>query len=120
MILGFIQIVRNNFDGCTKREIERAIPACKAKGMMGSLSDDTFATMNAKLYDHQTMNAIFGPIRKALTLKTVRRRPEHMETEFVPILKDYYDLHKLVRLTADVMIAHGIPFFATLLRGIIG
>eukprot|EP00804_Cyclotella_cryptica_P025803 CCRYP_002679-RA/>CCRYP_002679-RA protein AED:0.46 eAED:0.46 QI:0/0/0/1/1/1/2/0/68 len=42
----FVQMVRHNYDGFTKCEIEKAILDCKAQGMMGSPSDDAVATMS--------------------------------------------------------------------------
>eukprot|EP00804_Cyclotella_cryptica_P002560 CCRYP_010401-RA/>CCRYP_010401-RA protein AED:0.15 eAED:0.13 QI:0/0/0/0.5/1/1/8/0/1350 len=119
----FVQRVRNNYEGFSKQEVERAILARKAQGMMGSPSDVAFAAMVSAMpnctitrQDITNTNALFGQHRKGMRGKTVRRTPERTEPAFVAIPKDYYELHKFVTLTADVMFVNGIPLFTTLSR----
>ena len=46
--------------------------------------------------------------------KTVRQKPDRVETEETPIPRYFYGLHKFVTLTADVMFVNGVPFLVTL------
>ena len=67
-----------------------------------------------------TTNAhtIFGPNCPGLKGKTVRQRPERIESEYLGIPRDFYRLHHFVTLTADVMFVNGLAFFTTLGRDI--
>ena len=62
--------------------------------------------------------SIFGPDLAGIRGKTVRGQPDRVETEFIPIPRDFYELHKFVTLTADVMFVNGIAFLTTLSRKI--
>jgi hypothetical protein len=77
--------------------------------MVGSPSDDEFASMVSmmkncpiKRSDIDNATSIFGPNRNVLRGKTVRRRPERVEADFIQIPRDYYVFHKFVTLTADL------------------
>eukprot|EP00804_Cyclotella_cryptica_P018938 CCRYP_006456-RA/>CCRYP_006456-RA protein AED:0.43 eAED:0.42 QI:0/0/0/1/1/1/2/0/255 len=113
--------VHTNYESFNCKEVDKAILACKAQGMMGSPSDDAFSAMVSTMpnctisrQDITNAHAIFGPSRKGLRGETVRKKPGRIEPEFVPIPKDYQDLHKFVTLKADVMFGNGILFFRTL------
>eukprot|EP00804_Cyclotella_cryptica_P008908 CCRYP_012018-RA/>CCRYP_012018-RA protein AED:0.42 eAED:0.38 QI:0/0/0/1/1/1/2/0/309 len=107
----FIQTVCNNYEGFTRKEVDKAILACKAQGMMGSPLDDAFAAM-----DITNAHAIFGPSRKGLRGKTVRKKQVELSQNLCPFQRNI--THTFVTLTADVMFVNGIPFFTTLSRGI--
>ncbi len=59
---------------------------------------------------------IWGPSVAALKGKTVRKRPEPIKTDIVPIPKEICELHKEVTLTIDIFFVNKIPFFLTLSR----
>ena len=69
-------------------------------------------------WDIANATAIFGPNQAAMRGKTVRQKPDKVETEFIPIPRDFYELHKFVTLTADVMFVNGVAFLTTLSRKI--
>jgi hypothetical protein len=123
--VAMVETVRKNFEGFTAKEVKDAAYARKAHGMVGSPSDDEFASMVStmkncpvKRSDIANATAIFDPNRNLLRGKTVRQRLERVEVDFIQILCDYYVLHKFVTLTADLMFVSGIPFLVTLSRGI--
>ena len=125
--VAMVETVRKNFEGFTAKEVKDATYAYarKAQGMVGSPSDDEFASMVStmrncpiKRSDIANATAIFGPNRNVLRGKTVRQRPQRVDADFVQIPWDYYVLHKFVTLTADLMFVNGIPFLVTLLREI--
>ena len=50
--------------------------------------------------------------------KTVRQTPKRVNPEYVTIPRDFYELHKFVTLTADVMFINGFSMLVTLSRDI--
>jgi hypothetical protein len=50
--------------------------------------------------------------------KKVRRKPEHVQTDYVDIPRVILDVHKCVTLVADVMLVNGIPFLVSSSRNI--
>ena len=95
--------------------------------MMGCPSDRDFTGMVRERLlancpvatsDVQNANQIFGPDLAGLRGKTVRRKPEHVATDYVAIPRDFLARHHYVTLTGDVMFVNGLPFFITQSRGI--
>ena len=78
-----------------------------------------FAVAPVKLPDISKSNIIFGsnfPISRGATMrdtKVVRTKEQRFG---VP--RDFYKLHKMVSITADVMFVSGIPFMVTFSRKI--
>jgi hypothetical protein len=107
--VAMVETVRKNFEGFTAKEVKDATYARKAQGMVGSPSDDEFASMVStmrncpiKRSDIANATAIFGPNRNVSREKTVRRRPERVEVDYIQTPRDYHVLHKFVTLTADL------------------
>ena len=50
--------------------------------------------------------------------ETVRQRPEQIEPEYLGIPREFYRLHHVVTLTADVIFVNGLAFFTVLGRDI--
>mgnify|MGYP000854466914 CR=1 FL=1 len=61
---------------------------------------------------------LFGPDLPNVRGKTVRRKPDRVDTGFVNIPDDYHRLNKFVTLTADIMFVNGVAFLMTLSRRI--
>ncbi len=59
---------------------------------------------------------IWGPSVAALKGKTVRKKPEPIETDIVSIPKEICELHKEVTLMINIFFVNKIPFFVTLSR----
>ena len=127
--VAMVQTVRENYEGYTKREVEKAIQARKAQMNMGNMSDADFKDMVSKstsvknipvsLVDITNAHALFGPkTLPAVQGNTVRKKPLRVDTEYVEIPRDFYRLHHFVTLTADIMFVNGIPFLVTLSRKI--
>jgi len=122
----FIQTIRDNCEGYTKKEVEKAQLARKASALLGSPSDrDLKYLVSTQLndcpitvHDVTRANSIYGPDLKALRGKTVRNAPEHVQPDYVEIPKDFLLLHRSVTLVADVMFVNNVPFLITMSRGI--
>ena len=61
---------------------------------------------------------IFGSNVSGLRGRTTRETPVRVKEERVAIPKDFYQMHKKVTLTVDVMFVSGIPFLVTFSRNI--
>ena len=121
------QTVRQNFEGFTKREIKDATLARKAGIRTGCPSSEDLETMvrhrplrNLPFQYRDLANAtrMFGPDLPNIKGKTVRRKPDRVETDQLPIPRDYYRLNHFVTLTADVMYVNGVTFLVTKSRKI--
>ena len=120
-----IQTVCKNFEECTMKEVEKATYACQAQAILGHQTDKKFKQLvstNAikncpvTIQDIANSTTLFGPNQTALRGKTVRQKIERVDTEFIPIPYDFYELHKFVTLNADVMFVNGVVFLTTLYR----
>ena len=60
--------------------------------------------------DLTNARAIFGPDLSGVRGKTVRQKPDRVETEETSIPRYFYVLHKFVTLTADVCLSTGYLF----------
>jgi len=68
--------------------------------------------------DIRNAHAIYGPDLPGIRGKTVRRKPEHVRTDYVAIPQALITANAEVMLVADVMFVNGIPFLITLSRRI--
>ena len=116
-----------NFEGFTKRQIKQAKLARRAQAMVGRPTDEKFKQMvssnsftngRVKVRDVTNARAIFGSYLPGLGGKTTRQKPERVDPEYIGIPKDFYELHKFVTLTAEVMFVNGIAFLTTLSQDI--
>ena len=122
-----LETVRENFEGYTKKQVEKAILARKAQAMVGHPPDEKFKQMvshgnlsncNVTVKDVTNARALFDPNRSRLKGGTVRQKPERVNRDLTRIPKDLYELHHFVTLTADVMFVNGITFLVTRSRDI--
>ena len=120
-----IETVRKCFEGFTERQVKDAILAWDEQAMLAYPRDQKFKQMvsheslkNPRTKPHAITDAlaIFGPDRDGLRGKTVRVKPERVETEYVEIPWDFNRLHRFVTLVRDVMFVNGEPFLLTLSR----
>jgi hypothetical protein len=68
--------------------------------------------------DVNNAHHIYGQDLANIRGKTTRRKPEHVQVDYVQIPRDFVKMHKYVTLAADVMFVNGLPFLITLSRGI--
>ena len=68
--------------------------------------------------DITNARVIYGPYLAGVQKKTTRKKPITVETEKLQIPNDFYQLHRFVTLTEDVMFVNGAAFLTTLSRKI--
>jgi hypothetical protein len=75
---------------------------------------------NCPVTVHNVINAhhIYGHDLANVRGKMTRRKPEHVQVEYVQIPRNFVKMHKYMTLAADIMFVNGLPFLVTLLRGI--
>ena len=94
--VGKIETVRDNYKGFTRQDVKRAMLACKAQAMVGGPSERHFAELVSKnctvlksipvtCSDLTNARTIFGPDLSGVRGKTVRQKPDRVETEETPI-----------------------------------
>eukprot|EP00956_Cyclotella_meneghiniana_P035517 scaffold115573_cov38-Cyclotella_meneghiniana.AAC.1 len=123
-----IETVRNNYEGFTKEQVQRAKDARDALAMMAHPRADrvnqvvssTSAVRNWPFTAKDLANGdlIFGPDRGAMRGKTTRKKPSKVRPQLVSIPQQLFERIREVVLAADVMFVDGLPFFVTLSRGI--
>jgi hypothetical protein len=122
-----VNMVQANFEGFTRREVEKTNEAQRLQGMIGNPTKREFARMvHEKLitncpvtvHDINNANRIFGPDLTNLRGKTTRTKPECVRVEIVQIPWDFVQLHKYVTLVADVMLVNSLPFLVNSSRGL--
>ena len=84
-----------------------------------SLGENGLSNCPVEVADISNSNIIFGPnrpiIRGARTRDTKVLRTKE---QIFGIPRDFYKLHKMVTIMADVMFVSGVPFLVTFLRKI--
>jgi len=125
--LDFVQTVRGNMEGFTRREVEEAREAREAQGMMGHPTDRDFlgmvrgnmvANCPVTVSTAQNANDIFGPDLAGVRGRTVRRPPEAVWTDYVQLPRFILERYRVVVLTADVMFVNKVPFLVSQSRGL--
>jgi hypothetical protein len=125
--LDFVQTIRGNYDGFTRREVEEARAAREAQGMLGHPTDRDFLGMvRANMVSNcpvtvsaaQKANQIFGPDLAGVRGRTVRRPPETVRTDYVQLPRVILERYRVVVLTADVMFVNKVPFLVSQSRGL--
>ena len=125
----FIQTVRKNMEGFTKREVKEAHLARKAQAVLGHVSDGEMIKLvnnasgitNLPFHALAVTNAkvMYGKDLGGVRGKTVRYGPERAREEgIVSIPPDFLNLHRFVTLTADIMFVNSAPFMVTFSRKI--
>ena len=89
-----VETVHRNYEGFTKKEVEKAIGARHLQGMLGNPSDQDFLAMvctnsiqncNFTIDDCKHAFLIFGKNLPNIIGKTVRKKPDRVEPEYVDI-----------------------------------
>ena len=112
----------------TKHKVKGANLARKTQAILGhptsrelsKVVSINFGVTNCPVNPIDVANAdvIYGPNLGGVRAKTVRHKPERVHGETLSIPNDFYQLHRFVTLTADVMFVNGISFLTTLSRKI--
>ena len=103
MALSFIQTVRGNMEGYTKREVEEACQARDVQAMVGHPTDQEFPRMvrSRMIVDCPVTptavlnsNRIFGPPPEGVRGRTVRTTPESVVVNHVRIPRAILKRHQ--------------------------
>ena len=110
-------ILRKQFEGYTKQEVEKAKLAHELQVMVDHYSDRGYKDIlsnkllpNCLITTHDITNTryMLGPDLTVVKVKAVRNKPSRVYTEeYVTNTEDLYKLHKFVTLTADFMFVNG-------------
>ena len=120
-------MVRENFKGYTKKQVEGAIEACHLQAMLGHHSRKDFKDMvsansvtNCPVTPENISSAhqFFDENLAGIREKTVQKKTEQVVTDYVQIPRDLIQWNKYVTLTADVMFVNNLAFVITNGRGI--
>ena len=104
--------------------MERATLAGRAQAMIGCSTDSEFTSIvssgsvkNCPVTPVDVLNkrVIFGPDVPNIQAKTVRTKPDRVDTDNDITIHSDYHRFVAVTLTADVMFMNGLPFLTTLL-----
>ncbi|KAL7463852.1 hypothetical protein ACHAXS_004203 [Conticribra weissflogii] len=128
-----IQTVKENYKGYTSRNVENAISARRAQGMIGNPSKKDFKKMladkdkvsNSLLRscpynptDATHAHEIFCPSLPRLRGTSTRTKPSRVKPSYVDIPPKIVEPNIFVTLVGDVMFISGAPFLITLSRKI--
>ncbi len=118
----FVQRVRQNYEGYTKKEILRTKEVRQAMGLIGYPNKQDFKGMvranmipNCPIDVNDITNAhdIWGPDLASLRGKMVRQTPAPVVAVYVAVPKLVIDRNKTVTLAADVFFVDGMGFLMT-------
>ncbi len=121
----FVQTVRGNYEGYTKREVLRAKEACRGQAVLGNPSKKDYQGMvssnmitNCPISTSDVTNAraIFGPDLASVRGKTVRPTPAPVVGEYVAVPRSLVETNRMITLAADVFFVDGTPFLLTVVR----
>jgi hypothetical protein len=128
--IAMIETVRKKFAGATKKEIEKAYLARTVQRRIGHPPDERFKEIvslgenglrNCPVTAADVSNApvIFGPNRPRIRGATTRdTKVLRVKEQRVAIPREFYKMHKMVTITADVMFINGVLFLVTFSRKI--
>ena len=125
-----IETVCKKFAGATRREIEKAYLTRTVQRRIGHPPDERFKEIvslgenglcNCPVTASGVSNApiIFGPNRPRVRGATMRdTKGLRVKEQRLAIPREFYKMHKMVTITADVMFINGISFLVTFSRKI--
>jgi hypothetical protein len=122
-----VNTVQDNYEGFTKKQIQRAREACCIMLMTGIPTEHGFKCMVRlnQLQDcpitHKDIkiaHAIYGCDLAYTRGKTVWHKPDCVETNYVKIPMDLSSFHKKVTLVEDVFFFNSVPFLILASRNI--
>jgi hypothetical protein len=123
----FMQMVRGNYEGFTKRKVVQAKEAHQAQAMLGNLSKKDYKGMvsnnlivNCPITSSNVTNEhrIFGPDLASIQGKTVRRLLAPVVAAYVAVPRGLVDANKVITQAADVFFVDGTAFLLTISRRI--
>jgi hypothetical protein len=70
------------------------------------------------LQDIANAHTFFGPSLPCVRGKSVKSKPQRVESVYITIPAEILEQHKYVTIVADMMFVSRVPFFVTLSRDI--
>ena len=122
-----VPAVKENVEGYTKRQVERAKQARKLYHVIGTPTVDNFKSiikmnsiMNCPVTSKDVILAekIFGPDISSLKGKSTRTRPNPVSNDEIEIPTKIYEEHSNLELCMDIMFVNGQPMLTTIDRSI--
>lgn len=122
-----VQTVRKNYKGFTKKQIQQATKARRKMGMIGAPTECEYQALvsldllkDCPITNTDIVNAhkIFGPDFANIRGKTVRRKPEHVNTDILEILHQILENQSHVTIVVDVMFVNSVLFLVSSSRKI--
>jgi hypothetical protein len=122
-----VNTIRDNFEGFTKHQVKNAERACRLMNMVATPSKRDFqGLVRHNLLkdcpitpdDVNNANKIFGPDLATIRGKTVRQKPERVVTDYVEILRDFFEKHYRNTLVTDIMFVNLVPFLVLASRSL--
>jgi hypothetical protein len=120
-----VNTVCENFEGLTRRQVQRATDARHLMQMVASPTEHNFQSMvclnllkNCLVTHDDVTNAhkIFGPNLANIRGKTVRKKPERVDIDYVEISKSLLSNNINVTLVADIFFVNKVPFLVSALH----
>jgi hypothetical protein len=120
-----VNTVKQNREGFTDREFDRAKLAHRALGLVGYPSPRDFKNMvrsnmikncNETPIDIDNAYKLFGDDNASLRGKTFRTTPDPVMADYVETPKEILDLNKDLTVAADIMFVNGMPFVTSISR----
>jgi len=120
-----VQTVCRNYEGFTKKQVQRATLACRIMGMIGAPTEHEYQGLvhqnvlqdcPIKPSDIANAHKNFGPDQANIRGKTVRRKPVHISTKIVEIPQHILSNQQHVTLSADAMFVNEVPFLVSVSR----
>jgi hypothetical protein len=121
----FVQTVRRNYEGYTKREVLQAKEARRGQAMLGNPSEKDYQGLvsgnlvnNCPISSSNVSNAraIFGPDLASVRGKTVGKKPAPVVMDYVAVPHTLVEANKVITLAADVFFVDGTAFLLTVGR----
>jgi hypothetical protein len=123
----FVQTVRGNYEGFTKRKVVQAKEARWAQAMLGNpskkdykgmVSNNLIANCPITSSDVTNLRTIFGPDLASIRGKTVRHTPAPVVADYGVVPCGLVDANKVITLAADVFFINGMAFLLTISKRI--
>jgi hypothetical protein len=118
-------MVRENYDGFTRKQVEGVTVARHLMGVMATPSTCDFQALvclnllkDCPVTNDDTKNAhtLYSLDLATIKGKTVWPKPTRVVTDYVDILWALVDMNQRVTLAADVMFVNSVPFLVSVLR----
>jgi hypothetical protein len=119
----FVQTVRGNYEGYTKREVLRAKKARRGQALLGNPSEKDYQGMvssnmikNCPISTSDVSNAraIFGLDLTSVRGKAVQRTPAPVVADYVSVPRSLVETNRIITLVVDMFFVDGTPFLTTM------